>query len=260
MQFKTIITSLFISLALTTPALAAEPTPPGCQPLFNGGSVCQNSDVLSINKKVLKPGVSKPGQKFSDSDFIDNIGPNDPAYGPGQVAAFRLYLTNKTKSDLKDITVKDIFPPRFVTYIAGDGKFDNTSHVFQASIATLKAQSTKEITIQVMTANAGDLPTSGSLCTINLALATVNNKTSQDTSQICVARQAGMSAASSETQSTAQAPATTPPQTTKGGLPVASVVSPAPGQNTPETGPETLVLAALLPTGALGWLLRKKTS
>jgi len=56
-------------------------------------------------------------------------------------------------------------------------------------------------------------------------------------------------------------PVVTPNQTTtKGGLPVVSPVVTQPGQNTPPTGPEALVLAGLLPTGALGWLLRKKTS
>lgn len=254
-------------------AYAAEPTPAGCQPIYNGGSICSNSNVLSVNKKVLNPTIKvNPGDTFKDSDFIENIGSNDTRYTANSMTAFRIYITNKTRSTLKNITVKDIFPPRFITFISGSGTFDNSSRTFSTTIPELKGNETKAITIQVMTARQNELPTdNSSLCTINLALATVNNKTSQDTSQICVAnsQMPGNVTAFAPTAKSQQPspttkgglPVVTPNQTTtKGGLPVTSPVVTKPNQNTPSTGPETLVLAGLLPTGALGWLLRKKTS
>lgn len=259
---KTILTGLIgvFAVLLVTQVQAAQPTPEGCQPLFNGGTVCSNSNVLSVNKKVLKPTINvKPGQKFSDSDFINNIGPNDLAYTANTPAAFRIYLTNKTNSSLKNITLKDIFPPRYITYISGDGTYDDKARVFSTTIGELKAKSTRAITIQVMTSRLEDLPTdNSSLCTINLALVTIDNKTSQDTAQICVTRAAGTSASSSQAGASAQI--TPLPKETKGGLPVASVAKPAPGQQTPKTGPEMIVLAGLVPTGLLGWLLRRKTA
>lgn len=259
--------------ALTPQAGAAEPTPAGCQPLYNGGPICSNNSTLTINKKVLKPGVSvKAGSSFNDNDFIENIGPNDPGYPVNTLTAFRIYVTNKGRSTLKNIIVKDILPPRYVTFISGNGTYDDASRTFTATIKELKAKETEAITVQVMTARAEQLPTDGtSLCTINMALATVNNKTSQDTSQLCVSNQTVAGSQQSAfpqlskggitpTPKNITKGAVTPGSTTKGGLAVAQPAAPQPGQNTPSTGPEALVLAGLLPTGALGFLLRKKTS
>lgn len=278
MRKVTLISIFFlITAVVVSPAIAAEPTPAGCQPIYNGGTICSNSNILTVNKKVLNPTVRvTPGTTFKDSDFIENIGPNDPRYPSNALTAFRIYVTNTSRSTIKNISVKDIFPPRFVTFISGSGSYDTTSRTFTTTISELKAKDTKAITIQVMTARTEELPKdNSSLCTINLALASVNNKTSQDTSQICVGTEA-----TPQTQTNSFAPvtkgglSTTQPSpttkggiavtpnktTTKGGLPVTSPAAPQPGQNTPSTGPEALILAGLLPTGALGWLLRRKTS
>ena len=258
----TTIALLITSLVATASVLAAEPTPAGCQPLYNGGTVCQNSNLLHINKKILSPAVSvAPGQSFQDKDFIDNIGPNDRRYTANKPTAFRIYLTNRTRSSLKNILVKDIFPPRYLTFVSGNGKYDNVSRTFTATIDEIKAGETRQITIQVLTARADELPEGNQpLCTINLGIATVNNKTSQDTSQICVSRDATTAAAAQPTQIAQGAtPQPTNPPTTKGGLPVVSPVPPKNGQKTPETGPETLALIGLLPTAAAGFYLRRKT-
>jgi uncharacterized repeat protein (TIGR01451 family) len=265
------------SLFVAPQTFAAEPTPAGCQPIYNGGTTCANNSNLTINKKVLKPGVTiTPGQSFKDSDFIENIGPNDPGYPVNTLTAFRIYVTNSGRSTLKNITVKDILPPRYVTFVSGNnGSYDDASRSFTATISELKSKATQTFTIQVMTARSEELPTDGSsLCTINMALASVNDQTSQDTAQLCVSRNAaptqfaaalpqttkGGLAATPTPKPTTKGTPVTPGATTKGGLPVVSPVVPQPGQNTPSTGPESLVLAGLLPTGALGWLLRRKTS
>lgn len=265
-----IFTCLFILFSPQT--MAAEPTPAGCQPIYNGGTTCKNNSDLTINKKVLKPGVAvTAGSTFNDSDFIENIGPNDPGYPVNTLTAFRIYVTNKGRSTLKNITVKDILPPRYVTFISGNGNYDDSSRTFTTTIKELKAKATQTITIQVMSARPDQLPTDGSsLCTINMALASINKKTSQDSSQLCVsgqpgsAQQAGFPQLTKDVVAPSTQPSTpkgavTPGSTTKGGLAVGTVPSPQPGQNTPSTGPEALVLAGLLPAGALGFLLRKKT-
>jgi len=273
---KQLIALLSLLFVLAPQTFAAEPTPAGCQPIYNGGTTCANNSAITINKKVLRPGVSvTPGSSFNDTDFIENIGSNDPGYPVNTLTAFRIYITNKGRTTLKNVIVKDILPPRYVTFISGTGTYDDSSRTFTTTIKELKSKATQAITIQVMTARPDQLPTDGtSLCTINLALASVNNKTSQDSSQLCVS---GQTAAGSQQSafpqltkggvtSTPAAPknitkgAVTPGSTTKGGLAVASPASPQPGENTPSTGPEALVLAGLLPTGVLGFLLRRKTS
>lgn len=250
---KTIAIASFSLLTSVSASFAAEPTPAGCQPLFNGGSFCQNSNLLTINKKVLSSKVTiLPGQKIQDKDFVENINPNDIRYSANKLTAFRIYLTNTSNSTLKNIVVKDVFPPRFLTYVSGPGSYDNATRTFSATIKELKAKQSTNITIQVLTADLDELPTDNtSLCTINLALATVNNKLSQDNSQICVARE--KAAMQPQTQSAFPNPATT-----KGGLPVASPAQVQPGQKTPSTGPEILGLIGLVPGALAGWLLRKK--
>lgn len=248
---------LFIA---SSQAFAQVETNTGCQPIYGGGAACLESNQLSINKKVLNPRVNvQPGQTFNDRDFIDNVNPNDPRYSANKATAFRIFVTNKTNNTLRNITVRDIFPPRYLTFVSGDGEYDNNTRTFTATINELRARETKSITIQVLTARTDQLPRdNSSLCTINIASATVNNQTSQDTAQLCVSRE-GVTPTQAAGTPGPTAPAPTNPPTTKGGLPVVPPVSPQPGQRTPDTGPELLALVGLLPAGLAGMALRKKT-
>lgn len=252
---------LFLS---ATETLAEEQTIPDCQPIFGGGPVCFQSDILSINKKILNPSLTIAKERsFSDNDFIENVSPNGIRYPANTATAFRLYLTNKTKRTLKNITVKDVFPPRFLTFVSSDGSYDTATRTLTITIDELKAKETKQMTIHVLTARLDELPKDNApLCTINIAMATVNNKTSQDASQICMSRQDQPTNTQTVNATQPSLPSITPPTippTTKGGLPVVSPVTPQPGQKTPSTGANMLALIGLLPVGGAGLLLRKKT-
>lgn len=256
---KQLFSTLFILSLFITPAVfAAEATPPGCQPIYNGGPICTNSSDLNINKKVLKPeAVVSPNKSIPDDQFIENIGPNDQGYPANTLTAFRIYVTNTTRSTLKNISIKDILPPKYVTFVSGDGKYDDSKRTFSATIKELKSKETKSITIQVLSAHDSDLPEDGSsLCTLNLASATINNKISQDSSQLCVG---GNRPQAGKTSFPQLSSSDGTPMTTKGGLPVAAAPVPNLVKSTPPTGPETLALAGLLPLGTLGYILRRKT-
>lgn len=268
----------FLTLLLAMPALsiAATTTDTACTPIFNGGTTCTQSDLLTINKKVLNPTLTyKAGQTFQDSDFVDNVTMNDTLYPANRATAFRLFITNTANRKLTNIQVTDILPPKYLTYITGDGKYDSATRTFTATIDSLDKNQSKTLTIQVVTATTNQLPANNTpVCTVNQAIATVSNQTSQDNAELCMSR----NPAAVPTQ-TAFAPqkAAEPTQgaTTKGGLPVAKttpaptnppttkggqlVYQPAPSQQTPGTGPETWALFGLFPTGALGYLLRKRT-
>lgn len=258
MRLITFITPIALGLLfISSPALAATaPTPATCQPVYNGGIFCNDSDSLAINKTVLRPGAAPtPEKTFNTSDFIENIGPDDPRYLPGTATAFKISVTNTSGGLLKNIVVKDIFPPRFLTFVSGSGTYDDNSRTFSTTIKELKSKETKDIIISVMTARPEDLPTDdNALCTINLAMATVTNKISQDSAQICVARQ------ESVTSLTIPAKATQNPTITKGGLPIISPATPQTAKQTPSTGPEVAVLFGLIPAAGLGLLLRRKTA
>lgn len=269
-----------IAVILTTPvvALAASTTDTACTPIFNGGTTCTQSDLISLNKKVLNPTLTfKAGQTFQDSDFVDNVTMNDTMYPANRATAFRLFVTNTANRKLTNITVTDVLPPKYLTYVSGDGKYDSATRTFTATIDSLDKNQSKTLTIQVVTATTNQLPANNSpVCTINQAIVTVSNQKSQDNAELCISR--NPAAAPTRTQ-TAFAPqkTSTPSQgaTTKGGLPVTKttpaptnppttkggqpVYQPAPSQQTPGTGPETLALFGLFPTGALGYFLRRKT-
>jgi hypothetical protein len=271
----------FLIFAFMFPPLtsAAEASDTACTPIFNGGQTCIQSDLLTINKKVLNPTLTfKPGQTFKDSDFVENVTMNDTTYPANRATAFRLTITNTANRKLSNIKVADILPAKYLTYVTGDGSYDSGSRTFSATIDSLDKNQTKTYTIQVVTAMADQLPANNTpVCTVNQATATVSNKKSQDNAMLCLQASPSTAVTPTRTAFAPQQKSATPTQgaTTKGGLPVAKttpaptnppttkggqpVYQPAPSQETPGTGPEMLGLLGLLPTGALGWFLRKKT-
>lgn len=265
--FTAMLLGLIACIPANTAMAAAAPSPsPVCSPLFNGGPTCQQSDVVSLNKKVLSPKVAaNKDVVLSDNDFVENVTQKDTQYTPSTPTAFRLYVTNKTNKELKDVAISDVFPQNFLTFVTGPGNFDVKTHTFSTKV-TLKANETKKITIQVLTASSDEITKNNSpLCTINVATASVNNKTSQDNSMLCVDMpgrpeantQTAMEPSFPTQNSTSPAP-TNPPQT-KGGLPVNIPITKEQVKKTPDTGPQALVLVGLLPAGILGHLLRKRS-
>jgi len=102
----------------------------------------------------------------------------------------------------------------------------------------LTAGESKTFTVTAKTADQGQIPSDqGITCVVNQVMATSDNgQQSSDNSQFCI-----------------QKPVL---GETKGGL----KVFPAPAiTTTPATGPEMLPLIGLIPSGALGFLLRKKS-
>lgn len=255
----------FLAIAASTDAAVLPSPSPVCSPLFNGGPTCQQSDLVSLNKKILSPKVAANKETIlNDNDFVENVTQKDTQYTPGTPTAFRLYVANKTKRELKDVVVSDVFPQNFLTFVTGPGNFDVKTHTFSTKV-TLKANETKKITIQVLTASSDEITRNNSpLCTINVATAVVNNKTSQDNSMLCVdLGQGSISSNTSQfpTQPQTPTPTTKPnPPLTKGGLPVVSPIAQDQMKKAPPTGPEALILVGLLPAGLLGHLLRKKSS
>jgi len=248
-------------LALCAPASAAlasvVPTPGAiCSPIFGGGPTCEQSDLVTINKKVLSPKVAaNKGAVFTDNDFVENVTQKDTRYTPNTPTAFRLYVTNKTNKELKDVIVSDVFPQNFLTFVTGNGTFDVKTHTFTTKI-TLKPNETRKITIQVLTATTDDiLKSNAPLCTVNVATAVVNKKTSQDNSMLCVDLEERAVIATTFPTQTPKNPAQT-----KVGLPVVSPIASNQMQKAPSTGPEMLALVGLIPAGLLGQYLRKKSA
>ena len=197
-----------------------------CQPIYGGGQTCITTGAISVSKKVQNP---QTGQ------FVDNLSSNDPHFGPGDTITFKIFLTNTGGSTIAQTKVIDTLPS-FVSFVSGPGTFDPNTRNLTFTVDNLNTGETRDVgTIQVQVIDAKGLP-DGVTCEPNSASATTNTgQMSQTTSVFCIQKTV----------------------TTKGGLPV---FPPSQVTTTPPTGPELIPLISLLPGGALGFLLRKKTN
>ncbi len=281
--FFSLLTFLFLVPPLPVHAQEAAAIEDSCVQINNGGDSCFQSDTLTINKKVLNPTARvMQGQNLTDNLFIENTNLKEPFTPANSLSAFRLYITNTSSRELKNITIVDTLPASYLTYVTSDGEYSNQNRTTTFTIDTLAPDQTKAFTIQIMTAMGMSLP-SDPVCVTNQARARVTNerffilpdeiKESQDNTRICITKNETGGTPLSQMNADKQQPrvianTTTPtgtaqprtqqvnPTTTKGGLPV---MSPSPTNKTPDTGAEILLLLGLLPLGGLGYYLRHKT-
>lgn len=242
--------SLLLYALSASQVFAAEgdptPTPVStiiCKPIYGGGQTCDMAGNIMLDKKVQHP---------QSGVFVDNLAVNDAKYLPDQPVSFQISITNTGSQTSGKITVKDRLP-QFVAFVAGPGNYDPNTKTLTFEISDLKSNEARTFTLTGKAVSANDLPKNqGVTCVVNQSQATTDGKTSQDNAQLCIEK---------------QVLGVTPPVTlvTKDSLPIETKgglkIFPAPQVNaTPPTGPEVLALIGLIPTGALGFFLRKKAS
>ena len=230
------ILSLFVFLAAGSPVNAAQT--PNCQPIYGGGTSCEQTDPITINKQIQNPATQEYG---------DNLNAAAKIFVPGETIRFKLTLSNTGNSSVKTIQVADVFP-QYIDYSRGQGKYDRATRTYTFTIDELKAKENKVFFIEGKVVSQDKLPSTPSNCIINQSSATFGDKISQDNAQLCVGKTAAPVAAAGKVAPTG-APAS------KGGQPI---YPPAKAQTTPDTGPHSLALLGLFPLGALGFYLRTK--
>lgn len=231
-----IFVTLFVLTATAVPVAFAAGTGYGttqpCTPY--GGVGCPTENIL-INKMVQNPQTSV---------FVDNLGVNDPKYGPDATVFFQLTISNTGNTVLNKVTVKDIFP-EFVTFNAGAGNYDANSKTLTFDLQDLKPGESRAFVITGKVASIDKLPQDkGIVCVTNQSFVSTNGKTSQDNARFCI-------------QKPVLGGKVVPvvPTETKGG----QKIFPKPEvTTTPPTGPEALALVALVPSALAGFVLRKK--
>jgi uncharacterized repeat protein (TIGR01451 family) len=219
-----IILLTIISLAFPLKSFADT----SCQPIYGGGQTCVTTGNISINKTVMNP---------QNGSMVDNLSINDPHYQPGSVTTFQIAVTNTGNSNISRINVKDVFP-QYITFSSGPGSFDNSSKTLTFEVDNLAVNETRNFTILAKVVDGTLIPINqgASVCIINQATATNidnNAQAAQDNAQFCIEK----------TTATIGFPA----------FPSTTVTV------TPSTGPESLALFALIPTGITGLFLRKKS-
>lgn len=229
-----LLTLIVLGVLALSPKVYAAGTV-SCQPIYGGGQTCVQSGNVTINKMVANP---------QTGSFVDNLGVNDPKLAPDQTISFQLTITNNGGSTLSDVKVADIFP-QFVSFMAGPGNFDQNNKVLTFNLLNLNPNESRTFVLTGKVASLSQLPGDQSVtCVVNQATAASNGQSSQDNAQFCIQKQLAV------------AP-TQAPGVTKGGL---KIFPPPQVVTTPPTGPEALALMALLPTGALGYFIRRKAS
>lgn len=221
---STLLTSLALIVSVSTASASGntiygQPSGP-CIPTYGGGTTCPESN-LTVNKLVAHP---KTGS------FVENLGSNDPKYSSDQTVNFQIVITNSGNTVLNQVTVRDIFPTQ-VTYVSGAGNYDANAKILTFEVANMQPGESR---IFVVTAKVTGPVNPGVSCVVNQAIASNMGKTAQDNASFCI-------------ESTV---------TTKGGQ---KVFEQPKVTTTPPTGPEALALVGLIPTGALGYFLRKKS-
>ncbi|MBI2613451.1 MAG: hypothetical protein HYW62_01655 [Candidatus Levybacteria bacterium] len=208
-------------------AFAEEP----CQAIYGGGTTCIKTQDITVDSKVLNPDTNK---------MVDNLGPNDAKYQSDFIVTFQVLITNNRKTVIEKAHIQDIFP-QFVSFSSGPGSFDSTTRTLAFDADNLMPSETRTFNIFGRIVDTNQLSFSENvICLVNQVKAFVPDPAvGQDNSQFCIEKKS-----------------TTPAKIIKQGFPV---LSPVPIKTAPPTGPESLILFSLIPTGILGWILRKKS-
>lgn len=218
-MLKKVLTSTAFALALTA----------GTYSVANaaGGSNCQ---IIYGGGEVCQKQVSftldkKVQSPTKGGQFVDNLGMNDARFAPNSTVTFSIIVKNTGSTKIDSINVKDELP-NYLT--ANSGNYDYT-------ITNLEPGKEHKVSLTAKTASAENLPSDKAItCVVNTVKATENTgNTAQDSTQLCIEKQITN---------------------------VPSKVFETPNmKTTPSTGPEMLSLLALIPTGAAGLYLRKRS-
>lgn len=224
--------ALFATLFAAAPVFAAGSAvgTSNCQVVYGGGEVCNTPIKFTINKMVQVPG--KGG-----GNFVDNLTVNDQKFFAGQEATFKIVIQNTGDNDISNLNVVDTLPD-FFTFKSGTGNFNASNRTLTWDTGKIAAGQSLEYRVVLTVLSDDKLPVNqGVTCLINSARATeASGATAEDSSQACVQKQVITT--------------TTTTPTIFGQVPVKSI---------PNTGPELYSLIGLIPMGAAGVFLKKKS-
>lgn len=246
--YQRIAAVLFASLYLCTfaPVINAQsptPTQTVCPPVYGGGTICQDNNIL-VDKKVKDP---------ESGNFVNNIDMSQTPFAPGDHVFFRIAVTNISNSPLKNITVMDNLP-QFLTIVQTPGTYDGTQRRISITVDSLNANETKTYDIELVISPLDALNGTGTtFCLSNQAVAKIDTHVSNDTAQICVQK-----ILQTTKGGLVITPTPTIPAITKGGLPVYQQNQVPQPTKSPSTGAEAFVTPLLGVLAGYGVYLRRK--
>lgn len=151
-----------------------------CVPVYGGGVSCPRIGQVLINKTVRNP---------STGVFVDNLGPSDPRYHPGNLVTFHLKVSNNGDQMLDKVTVTDKLPD-FVDFTSGPGNYDNHSKTLTFDVLNLAGGTSQTFEIVARVVHVAVLPADKSIvCEVNTVDAVSSSQTDHDESQFCIEKQ-----------------------------------------------------------------------
>lgn len=225
---KTLLTLLTAGVFLTaaTPVLASGSsygTVSKCQVIYGGGETCQQQISFTLTKMVQAP----------NGQYVKNLSANDAHFNASSNVTFKITVKNTGDKQIKNLSIVDTFP-QYLSFVSGPGKSSGQDLSF--TIDSLNPGEERSFTVVAKTADAATLPQNVTCVVNEVKGSEPDGHIATDSSQVCI-------------QKPATVPTNVPPK----------VYNTPPMKTTPNTGPEMLSLIALIPTGAAGFFLRKKS-
>lgn len=206
-----------------------------CKVVYGGGEVCPPTTQFTIDKMVSNPGQDLKGKRLEDLSYSDNLSVNNQKFGTTDQIIYKITVKNTGSEKINKIDVTDTLPGE-LDFKTGAGSFNNSTKQLTFTLANLEAGKAVDyfVTTQVV---ANRLASDKAVtCVVNNVKAVANDQDMRtDASEACIEKLVG-----------------------KGG-PVPTVYPPTKTGKTPGTGPETMALIGLIPSGIAGFFLRKKS-
>ena len=164
--------------------------------------------------------VDKQVKNYEKGIFVDNLSVADPKFKPEQEVVFRVMIKNTGNKDLDSIQIRDAFPS-YINFVSGpeNSNWDDGKREMTVDLNGLKAGESIDFLVTGKVFKREDLPEEKSIvCVSNFAEARSGDTIDSDTSGLCI-------------------------------------------QNLeilPPTGPNSVLLMAVLAVGGLGILMVKK--
>lgn len=136
------------------------------------GEVAPEGQIL-IDKKIHNP----EAEKGALDEFVDNLGPQDYHFSPGEEIYFEIMVKNTGETSFEKARVTDTLPP-YLELVSGS---------LEVEYQELKPDESRKFGIRVKVVSADRLPNDkGLYCVINKVEMVADDQTDEDTAQICI--------------------------------------------------------------------------
>lgn len=156
------------------------------------------SPVLAGGTTVKDISITTTVQLPQTTTFVENLGPTDSKYRPGQIITFHIAVRNTGTEALQSVTVQDALPAvngqPVIDFMTGPGTYIAVKHMLMVPIDNLAVGESKSFELKGKIVHAALLPPDQTIICPqpgNMATAFVGTLTKKATSSFCVEKQGG---------------------------------------------------------------------